>query len=152
LRVEHEPDVGLSMPMAEGVGREHDLAFAGEEARLQSNGAPAATTCRGRPGWDAETRDLGVQRLEIADQGRIDDPGPSIARTRSASNGSFFLGEIDARRRENNSGRSMPVRTISGSRSPSMRTMSPATRGVAVAVSAIVGGSPMARAYSARRE
>jgi hypothetical protein len=48
-------------------------------------------------------------------------------------------------------GRSTPVRTCTGSRNLSARTMSAATRGVAVAVSAIVQRAPIASRASASR-
>ena len=48
-------------------------------------------------------------------------------------------------------GRSKPERTETGSRSPSRRAISSATRGVAVAVRAITGGRPSAAIASCRR-
>ena len=79
-------------------------------------------------------------------------PGPRIERMRSAISGSFSSATVTLVVARNRFGRSMPVRITTGCFSRSALAMSFATLRVAVAVSAIVGGSPRSWRYSPSRE
>ena len=94
--MQHKTDVLLVDAHAEGVGREHDVALRTHEAFLHRAALLRRELAVVDERVDPGTLELRVQRLEVADQRRIDDARAVDRAHALGEQRHLLLGEVDA--------------------------------------------------------